>query len=243
LTGNWNLVGNRSVAQYPLLSAAIVVSGDQVTTQGDLQTACSNRSGGVGGSFQLIGQINADGAFQLSETPAGAQFNSIQLSITGTAPLTGTNTWAGTYTYTDLSGYTNCLVDQTNPLTAAALAPFSGTYLGSLTSQSSSITLSLTVSQGAATSVPNSPGPYLPLTGTITVTGTPCFTSGTLSTTSISQIGGDQFTLAFSMTDGSLALVNGEFASPAESSLTQVSFAVIGGQCNGSTYTGSLTQQ
>jgi hypothetical protein len=251
LTGNWNLAGNRALAQYPLLSVALVVNGNQITANGDFMVQCSNSQGRTGGSFSLTGQIASDGTFQVAETPSGAQFDSIQLAISGTAPAAGTGTWTGTYSFTDLAGYTSCIVDQTGPFIATALAPFSGTYTGTLiegtpASPIASISVSLSVSQGAAAPFPPSyfnSGYYLPLTATVAVSGSPCFTSGATNTLSASDIQGDRANLSFTMSDGSQAFIAAVFASPDESSLSMVLFSVFGGQCSGTGYAGTLTHQ
>ena len=249
LTGNWNLAGNRALAQYPLLSVALVVNGNQITANGDDLVQCSNRQAEAGGTFSLTGQIASDGTFQLAETPTGAQYDSIQRAISGTAPAPGTDTWTGTYSFTDLAGYTSCIVSQTGPFTATALAPFNGAYTGTLvepnTASTGSLTVSLDISQGAATgSTTTYPGyPYLPLTATIAVSGSPCFNSGATNTLSVSDIQGDQAFLSFTMSDGSQVLIAAVFASPDESSLSMVSLAVFTGQCSGNVYLGTLTEQ
>jgi len=249
LNGNWNLAGNRALAQYPLLSVALTVNGSQITASGDDMVQCANRQGEVEGTFSLTGQIASDGTFQLAETPASAQSASIQLAISGTAPATGADTWGGTYSFTDPASYTNCTVNQTSPFTATALAPFDGTYTGTLieatSAPTSTVTLSLNVSQGAATgSTSTYPGyPYLPLTATVAVSGSPCFTSGVINTSSVSDIQGDQAFLSFTMSDGSQALITAVFASPDESSLSMASLSVFSGQCKGTGYLGTLTKQ
>jgi hypothetical protein len=248
LSGNWNLAGNRALSQYPLLSLALIVDGNQITANGDDLVQCSNLSGRVGGTIFLTGQIASDGTFALTESPAGGH-NSIQVAVTGTAPSADSNIWTGTYSFTDMAGYTSCIVNQTGPFTAAALAPLSGTYTGTLNegnnASTGSVTVILDVSQGAATGSTSAyPGyPYLPLTATVTVSGSPCFNSGATNTTSVSNIQGDHANLSFTMSDGSQAFIEAVFASPDESSLNMVSFPVFGGQCNGAGYVGTLTKQ
>src|ERR1700733_8437352 len=68
LTGNWNLLGNHALLQYPILSLTMIVNGDQITAMGDGLAQCPNGSGG-GGSVELSGQVAADGTFELNESP------------------------------------------------------------------------------------------------------------------------------------------------------------------------------
>jgi len=242
LNGNWNLAGNRALLQFPLLSLSLIVNGSQITANGDEGVQCSNRLGGVGGSFSLTGQLASDGTFVLAESPVDAN-NSIQVAVTGTAPTAGSNTWAGTYSFTDLAGYTSCLVNQSGPLVAAPLSPFTGTYAGILTSSSGNdAVISLAVTQGGPTTTPSG-SYYLPVTVNATVSGSLCFTSGTTSTSSISKIQGDQASLSLTMTDGSLVLINATFADPSESTLAPAGFFIFGGQCNGRAYLGTLVRQ
>jgi hypothetical protein len=243
LNGNWNLAGNRALAQYPLLSLSLIVNGNQITANGDEAVQCSNRLGGVGGTFSLTGQIASDGTFQLAETATGMQLDDIQVAVTGTAPTADSNTWTGTYSFTELAGYTSCIVNQTGQLTAAPLASFTGTYNGTLTSSSGNVTLSLAAQQGAAATT--SVGTYyLPLTANLTVSGSPCFTSGTTNTYSISQIQGDLANLSFTMSDGSQAYLNVVYADPGAATLTSLGFFIFTGQCSGAAYGGgTLTRQ
>jgi hypothetical protein len=242
LTGNWNLLGNRTLQQYPLLSLALVVNGNQITGLGDQLVLCPNLSGG-GGSAYLTGQIAADGTFELSD--AGSN-NSFLFSITGTVPPPGSSTWTGTYTLTTSPAYTGCTLNQSAPFTATAFAPLDGIYTGTLiegstASPTGSVIVSLNVSQGSA--LPSFPR-GLPLTATITVTGFPCFTHGANSTLpGGSVVEGDRSAIVFFMDDGSQVGLTGDLASTDASVLSQASLVILSGQCSGSGAFGTLTRQ
>jgi hypothetical protein len=246
LTGNWNLLGDRALQQYPLLSLSLIVNGDQITAQGDSNVMCPNGDGG-GGTVGLSGQIAADGTFALNES-AGNQ-SSFLWAITGTAPPTGSSTWTGSYTLTTSPTYMGCTINQTAAFTATALPPFNGTYAGTLVegltaSPTATATVTLDVSQGAAVvSLP--PGlSYLPLSGSIMIAGSPCFTHGTSITTPGGDIiKGDYLAMAFAMDDGSQAVLSAFCASPDETTLTGVLFSSITGQCAQTVYGGTLTRQ
>ena len=240
--GNWLLAGNEVTAQYPILTSALFVNGNQVTLNGFLWTNCSPTLGG----FQIYqsATIAPDGSFQMGGQPTDF------ISISGVVPGSGATTWSGTY-YIGASG--GCIVNQGAPFTASVLPAYNGTYAGTLSNgiPSGNISFSASFTQGAATSavVLGVPYYYLPLSATLAVGGLPCFTQGTsiagysgiyapwfISSASGLQIGG-----AATMNDGSQALYTGTFWVPDESS---VDFAIqfSGGKCD-LTYGGTLTRQ
>ena len=250
LNGNWYATGNRQTHQYPFLSLALIVDGSQITANGDMMVPCSNVSGlATGAGFTLTGQISSDGSFHLGEISAGGIpiNSSIQLAIDGSAPASGLGTWTGTYSFTDLAGYTSCIVNLTAPFTATALAPINATYAGTLTGSPGSVGVSATIVQGASISLPEPGGTvysYLPLSGTITVSGSPCFTHGTASATAQNnQIEGDISNLNFTMDDGSTVWLSGYFTGPDETVMDQAIFAAINGNCSQNSYAGTLTRQ
>ena len=245
LTGNWNLLGNRSLQQYPLLSLAIVVDGNQITAQGDSLVLCA--LGGGGGSVGLSGQIAADGTFSLNE--AVGDPSSFQWAITGTAPPPGGSTWTGTYKLTTSPTYSGCTLNQTAAFTATELPPFDGTYVGTFfegpqSSPTATVAVTINVSQGSGALSEGTGQAFFPLSATLTVSGSPCFTSGTSSTIlGGSVVKGDSVGMNFNMNDGSQAVLFGDYASPDESTLTQVSLGILNGQCGQTSYSGTLTRQ
>jgi hypothetical protein len=242
LNGDWNLSGNRALKQYPALTVSMEVNGNQITANGDMLVQCSNIPFSAGGDFTLTGTIASDGTFKLTQ----ALPSSLQVAITGTVPAQGQAGWTGTYSITDSTGYTSCLVNQSAAVTAVALAPLNGTYAGTLTSQSGSLAVSITLAQGPPVLFTETSGAslgYLPLTGSVAVTGSSCFTRGTAVASFRNQIQGDLSFVTFAMSDGSQVLFNGIYASPDESSLQFVEFPIIGGQCDGQIFAGALTRQ
>lgn len=234
-------MGSREPQQYPLLSLAIIVNGNQITAKGDDFVQCPNSGGGGGGTVGFTGQIAADGTFELN-TPSG-NYPSFVWTINGTVPPAGESTWSGTYSLTTSPSYTGCTINQGASFTATAYPTFDGTYAGTLLAGSAlsptgSVTISLDVAQGAAVT---SPQPIIPITGSITVVGSACFTHGT-STTS-SGVGGDYAGIFFNMDDGSQVAITGFFASQDESTLTETSLVIFGGQCSQNAYAGTLTRQ
>jgi hypothetical protein len=250
LNGNWYATGSRQARQYPFLTLALVLDGSLITANGDMMVPCSNvPTLATGGSFTLTGQLNTDGSFHLAEVSStGVPINnSIQVAIDGSSPATGSSTWSGTYTFTDLAGYTSCIVNLTGPFTATAIAPINATYAGTLTGSLGSAVVSTTIVQGAGISLAEPGGgvdSYLPLSATITVSGSPCFTHGTASAAiDNNQINGDILSLNFIMDDGSNVWLPGWFTGPDESVMNPAGLVIGGGNCSQDGYSGTLTRQ
>jgi hypothetical protein len=253
LGGNWLLAGSRQLREYPFLATALVVSGNQISAQGDMMVPCSNSPGSaVGGSFFLSGQINSDGTFQLGEISTGGQPNasSIQVAISGSAPAGTSSAWQGTYTFTDLAGYTSCIVNLTAPFSATALPAIAGTYSGTLSSGTGgSIVVNAAITQGTGVSSPGALGTidaYIPLTATVTVSGSSCFTHGTSSSfAGSSTIAGDIINMSFTMNDGSNVMLSGFLSEPDGLTLYPATFGTIGqSNCSNQVNTsGTLTRQ
>jgi hypothetical protein len=94
LNGNWSMGGNRALRQYPVLSTALIVTGDHITAQGDMLVPCTNKPDfAVGSAFSLSGPIAADGTFQLTQS-----FNrAITVVLNGRVPKDATG-WSGSIT-------------------------------------------------------------------------------------------------------------------------------------------------
>ena len=254
LTGNWLLAGQ--LAPFPgpqagmSLSSALVVNGTQVYAFGFLQVQCS--AGGFGTSFGLSGQIAADGTFTLT-APAlpGAPIPTEQISISGSQPPAAGANWSGNYSVTATSSANapSCTFTQTSAFTATALAPLTGVYggpssrfAGSQNGLGANVTFALNLDQGmeltgsptllhptAAGSIAATP---LPLAATLTVTGSPCFTSGsTTSRSSADFVGGSFFGVVLTMNDGSQMSLSGFINDVAEDG-TSVFYAIQGGNCD-----------
>jgi hypothetical protein len=245
LTGNWNLLGNPTLQQYPSLSLTLFVNGNQITAQGQDFVLCPNLDGG-GGSVGLTGQVAADGTFELSDVGSN---NSFLFAITGTIPPTGSSIWAGTYTLTTSPANTGCTINQTAAFTATAFAPLDGTYTGTLlegttASPTGSVTVSLSVSQGATAAYLPPGQAYMPLTATIAISGVPCFTHGTNSTIlGASVLKGDYSAITFNMDDGSQVILFSYLDGTDSSELVQASLDISTGQCSGTGAFGTLTRQ
>jgi len=233
LDGNWHIAGEQGnkilpPLQSPLLTFAIGVSGDTVYASGNVGVICSSGTGAIGGTSELIGEIASDGTFQLSNS--NEPLDSIQITIQGKAPAPGSTTWSGNYTVTNGSTAIGCTFNLTSDFVATLYPPLDGTYSGTITGQGlgSGITVTTQITQGTFTSgklTARSSGSvyYTPLSATITVSGSPSFTTGTTDASQLlpgsSSIGGNSFALNFLMNNGSTLTLTGWFSDPSETTL------------------------
>jgi hypothetical protein len=248
--GNWKLIGTGSapgeIPSSPYIGLALGVSGNTLYASGVDLVPCARGSSAIGGSIGGITQIASDGSFELNNSSIPQ--DSIQYSIQGKVPQVGDSTWQGTFTLTN-STNTNCTFNNGASFTATAYPPFQGTYSGIIGSESlgSNVSLTLNVSQGAP--IISTIGPQalklfrLPLTGTISVSGSACFTSGTIDSKSNSGVAGDQFMMNAAMNDGSSVQILGWFSDQTEKTLQPFSILVHNGQCDGDSGSGTLTLQ
>ena len=253
LDGNWSLAGARTPLTYPIFSTSLNVQGSQLTGHGTVQMQCATNSPlgvQVGGPVDLSGQVAADGTFTATyssptlPTPALAY----TVTLSGSSPTaTAPNTWTGTYTLTaslpstSLTAVTPCTYSHSATFTATPIAALTGTYSGSIPNilvgsgpvLGPNVVLSLQVAQQPATLVNQGllSTYQLPLTGTLNVTGSTCFTSGsTASAQFLSKITGDTFQLTFLMNDGSQLTLAGNLTDPSAASLSVFAIA-MGGSC------------
>ncbi len=258
LKGNWLLAGSLPVSGplFPLpqqfgLTMTLDVSNGEVLADMSFFYPCSN--GGVGGSGALpLATIAADGSFTLQTSQVNTLVPTVVLSVHGKAPQAAGGNWTGTYTATNSSP--GCL-PVSGTFTAAPIQAIGGTFLGVGTlgpqnapaAPASSMTMSF-VQGGPASLAPPLYGSPVnsesALSGTIQVTGSSCFTSGTANIPSGSVLG-DNVEEQFAMNDGSRLLLHGSVTDVAASTIKLSSLLVVGGACdNWFGYSGSvLTRQ
>jgi hypothetical protein len=259
LNGNWQLMGNRERKLYPLLSLAIHVNGKQIIATGDDFVACpTSQSDGVGGKQEMTGEIAPDGNFTLRTL---SPRNTLQLTITGKAPGAGSTNWPGTYNFTNPISH-GCAFDQQGSFAAKLLAPLNGTFSGSVTMSYPSappppgykgpatarLKLTITATQGseffAHGKKAGAPFIYIPLKGTINVSGSACFTRGTSDTNPYADnIQGDRAHMNFEMNDESELAVIAVYTSPQEAALEIQAAFVKGGTCDKQAFAGTLQRQ
>jgi hypothetical protein len=65
------------------------------------------------------------------------------------------------------------------------------------------------------------------------MSGFSCFTHGNISTSSVSEVNGSEFTASYVMDDGSQLILNGNIIDPTSSKLALAIMFVDSGQCAG----------
>jgi hypothetical protein len=247
INGNWHIAGGENSSQYPLLTLALGVDGNLIYGHGSVGVNCSSAGSSIGGSLSVTGQVASDGTFELTNA---SSLGSIQVAIRGRVPADGSTTWAGSFTLTNAASQTLCTFDVQRDFVATAYPLLNGTYAGTITGRGvgSGMSIVTQVAEGAFASLPRlSPNPplyFTPLSATIIVSGSPCFTTGTTAATSLSEIAGDYFVLNYTMNDGSTLSIDGFFTDPSESILQVRPWFVNGGKCDGISGSGNtLTRQ
>jgi hypothetical protein len=248
LKGNWLVAGsvqddelgvsNPAQPTFSLTMTLDVVNG-QVIAQSTYSYPCGMSTVGGAGSMSAA-TIAADGSFTLQSLPLSGVTPAVVLSVHGTVPQTAGASWTGTYMATNSNQ--GCL-PVTGSFTATPIQPITGTFAGMVglgAPNSALVTapvISVALQQGGPASLDaplgispvNSVGA---LSGTITVSGFPCFTSGTASVPD-GWVSGSFFEARFTMNDGSTLLLSGDIGDTSSSSIILNSLAVSGGGCNG----------
>jgi hypothetical protein len=266
LNGNWYIAGNRMKKEFPLLSIYLHIDGAQIIGHGWVQAACPNDPRqSMGGSLTLRGETAPGGHFILKNGPR----NTVEVEISGQVPAEGATTWSGKYTLTGDISHECPSYRETNSFTATPIVALNGTFSGAVKIhyfqpapktakglEGSEAHFSITVAQGSAASQPLKPRGarfYLPLTGTIQVKGSSCFSHGqadplTYSThgsipSRYSTLGGDALDLWFAMNDESQVNVIAVFAEPGASALEIINARVVGGKCDHQSFLGTLERK
>jgi hypothetical protein len=253
LAGNWLLVGPMPTNVLQLspvsgfrLAMTFDVTGNSLKATGVSNQPCNNQDPsspilGVGLSSTDIteGAIAADGSFTL-QTPANFREN--LLSIQGEVPEAGGG-WTGTYTAS---------------FTGPVEPPCGGNYSGTVTATSFPLVSGVYVGAGSSPSVPGAPGKPVTfqvrlqqggivtnsstgistpsssvLTGSIQVSGSSCFSSGTVGPTPPGSVEGNLINADFAMDDGSTLHFQGTLTDSTEESMTPGFVVVTGGNCAG----------
>jgi hypothetical protein len=250
LNGNWLLTGNlpfTTLAGNPLNStfgAAITVTvlGNNLIATLDRNEVCGNMvaSGPIG---VVIGSVASDGSFAISTT---STILSDTARVTGTIPAAAASSWTGHLDLTDNTTF--CSISRTLNFTAVRIADVTGTYSGTPTLNGTlggtlqppqAATFTFTLQQG--NTAPGTPVPNAALlSGTATVQGSTCFTSGTLPLPTLSPAGalipissvlGSEVVLQATMNDGSTIVIVGHIMDTSSSKIYVTGVLGSGGTC------------
>jgi hypothetical protein len=235
--------GDRTQAEYPVLSLALFANGSEVTVSGDMQAQCiQSFLKSEEETFYTSAPTAPDGSFHLIVKEVD-----IPISISGVVPADGAATWDGIY-FVGSSGA--CTVNATSTFTASTLHPYDGAYAGTIFRPSNATSLnsmgiSIDFSQdlNSASSIVNgSPAYYIPLNVIVDAANSPCFSHGISIPGIASSISGEFFSNMVSMDDGAQLSILGTFSNPAGASISVVT-AISGGACDKYQYSGTLTRQ
>lgn len=244
LAGNWLLVGAVPVFPAPIsggtrIAMTFSVDGEQLSGFGEYFVSCGNTGGGAGVSVQ--GTIAADGSFvaQTTQTVSGA---GASLVVKGRVPSVSGTAWSGSYSL-DTTNAGTCKVQAEDTLTASPIGSFSGTYTGTGTilagASQMAASVKLVLQQGST--VQDAAGQSFTdaalLNGTIAVTGSACFSTGSIVipanvlTLGIASVSGDSVHPSFRMNDGSTLALNASASDASGNTLQTSIIGVLGGNC------------
>lgn len=236
ITGNWELTvkpadGSAGIAVY-LTSNAGRVSGVAFGPPAtDLLCSPDGCCGSPIGLFDeaLTGTVDANGNLKLGTAVAGNPVFAMTGVVSGPTLSNGSFTLAGT-----------CITQ--GSVTGTEYPPLNGTYSGTLTSQTTgqSFTVSASINQSSG---PNSNG-YLSLGGTVNVSGNPCIASGgatplSLNTTYV----GSFFNASFAPSPGATLFLTGVLSPDGKTLAVNYGFTLADSSCNGDGGSGTLTLQ
>jgi hypothetical protein len=217
-TGNWNVGG-------PVLGAFLSQNGELVSGAFMIAPGCNQGIYTVQVSGSLAnGQLTLNGS---TPTP------SLNLSVSASVS-TALNSFEGQFS---LSGY--CGSYQTL-ITASQVPSLAGNWKGTVTSATDTqAVVAGTIFQAA----PDSTG-FPVLSGNVTISGSPCFTTGVLAGNQI----GRGMIVAINTTNGTINIPNLQDAQSLLNIRTingqlQITYLVEGGNCNGDYGTGNVTLQ
>jgi len=235
ITGNWELApkvtlgSTTSIAVY-LTSNAGSVSGiaegppavDNVCTS----NGCCGTPIGVFNNVALTGTVDADGNLKLGTAVGGIPDFAMTGTVSGSTLSNGSFTLSGT-----------CTAQGT--ITGTEYASLDGTYAGTLTSQATGQSYAVTTTLDQS-NVPNASG-YLNLTGTVSVSGYPCISSGT--TPISSTFLGNVFNAGVNPSPNATLGWSGTLSPDGKTIEIDYGFTLNGSSCNDDYGTGTLTLQ
>jgi hypothetical protein len=171
-----------------------------------------------------------------------ANFRPANLSIQGKVPEAGGG-WTGTYTVSFAGPMEPpCGENYSGTVTATSFPLVSGVYVGGGSTPTvpgetgTAVAFEVSLQQGALVKDPST-GISTPsssaLTGSIQVSGSSCFSSGTIGLTPLGSVEGNLINADFVMNDGSTLHLEGALMDSTEKSITPGFVVVTGGKCAG----------
>jgi hypothetical protein len=249
LNGNWLLVGTlpavstiSAQGQTAGIAGTFNVSGSSISAAFSSSLVCVGQTG-WGAATLGSGTVAPDGSFSVLLTPASAVLLGLNttVDVAGVVPATGATTWTGTLTLANVNTAT-CPVPQSQPFTAVRIANLTGTYTGTTTLNSTSLTnpssqtvqVILELTQGGSMG-------ELAMTGTVKIQGGSCALNGTLTTAS--AFIAPEAALQVAMTDGSSVLLGGQVLDTSAAQLALSPALLNSSTCSGLISPATLLRQ
>lgn len=220
ITGNWSLAANSQVfSQSTLIGGFITNAGGSVSgTLHFLNSPCYSLPTDV----PFSGSITTGGAISVTSSQVARQIVAVSGKITeGTLS-------SGTYTITG-----GCGNGDKGTVTGYIVPAFTNTYTGTFVSGSTSIGVTVTTTQSS----PTSDGIYQ-VSGSATFAGSPCFSSGTITS---SAIAGGYMDVVITASNGGVVEFIGEITDSTGKTITG-SYDVTAGVCAGNSGSGNLSR-
>jgi hypothetical protein len=220
LTGNWALVANSTaVSQMTQIGAYITNANGSVSgTIHPLNSPCYTLAEDV----PITGTVSTAGAVSATSSSVGSQV----LTLTGSAASGSLS--GGTYSITG-----GCGNGDKGTVTGYIVPAYTNTYAGTFLSVSKlSISTTITTVQGG----PDVNGLYS-VTGSATFSGSPCFASATISSSTIT---GAYMEVVLTANDGSRVTFAGYITDSTGKTISG-DYEIQGGKCSGDHGTGSVS--
>lgn len=210
LAGNWFVGGALPGTVIPfeyMFSLTIDEVNSVVHTSGSFAVSCTG--GGLSNPVPNISfgaaQVGTGGAFTLT-APSNPSASPPSIGMTVTSSATSSAGWSGSVALAQ--PIANCDFPSNFNFTAVKLPDLTGTYSGAVTDvHGDTGTMTLKLQQGATNSSSGQVDMRY-VTGTVSLQGNFCATSGSIVSTSPGYADGILSTLPFAMNDGSTWMIN-----------------------------------
>lgn len=219
IAGNWSLTAASQVfVQNTLIGGYISNAGGSVSgTLHLLNSPCYSLTTDV----PVSGTITTAGIFSVTSSQVAGQ----TISVSGV--ISGGTLSSGSYAITG-----GCANGDKGTVAGYIVPPFTNSYSGTFVSDSTSIGVTVTTTQSG----PTSDGTYQ-VSGSATFSGSPCFSSGTITA---SAIAGGYIDVTITASNGGVIEFIGEITDSTGKTIVG-SYDVTAGLCVGNSGTGSLS--
>jgi hypothetical protein len=225
LTGNWAFTAQSATGLQALVGTYLTSSGANFSGIAHISSSCYSN---LGVDVPVSGSVDKNGVITATSPPVNGQV----FAFTGTSSTDGTGISGGMYTITG-----GCAGGDSGSIMGIRYAALTGTFAGSVKSVSG---LQVQASAALAEMAPAANG-YIPESGTVTFSGSPCFGVTTIANPATdSLIIGNFFLVALTADSRTKIQVSGSFDVNAK--VLPVQYSVLGGLCSGDSGTGTLSR-